>query len=169
MFFIHMELPTRLKEGSRSAFDSLEMEHTFSNISNALEAMILKFLSNHQFRPRKLQKRKCSLIAGLGNSDNLQNDSLCNGTHVTTLSSIGTHSSLTECGVKPLKPSLGTFATLTHEGRAAVTAQALGHKITLPPSSRPDYSLREAFGHCTRIRSGRAGDQQEFIPRPVKN
>lgn len=166
MFFIHMDLQTRLKEGSRNAFDSLEMEHTFSNISNAVEAMIFNFLSNHHFRLRKLQKRKCSIIAGLSNSDNLQNNTLCNGTHVTTLSSMGTHSSLTECGEKPLQLSLGTFATLTHEGRAAVTGQALDRKIKLPPSSRPDHSLREAFGHCTRIRSGRAGDQQEFTSRP---
>lgn len=166
MFFIHMDLHTQLKEGSRSAFDNLEMEHTFSNISNALEAMILKFLRNHHFRPRKLQKRKCSLIAGLSNSGNLQNQSLCNGTHDTTLSSMGTHSSLPERRQKPLQPSIGTFATLTHEGRAAVTAQALGRKIRLPPSSRPDYSHREAFIHCTRIRSGKAGDQQEFMYRP---
>lgn len=166
MFFIHMDLPTQLKEGSRGAFDSLEMEHTFSNISNALEAMILKFLSNHHFRPRKLQNRKCSLIAGLSNSDNLQNKSSCNGTHDTTLPSMGTHSNLPEFRQKPLQPSLGTFATLTHEGRAAMTAQALGRKIRLPPSSRPDYSLREAFSHCTRIRSGRAGGQQEFMFRP---
>lgn len=165
MYFIHMDLQTRLKEGSRSAFDSLEMEHTFLNISNALEAMIFKFLSNHHFRPRKLQKRKFSLIAGLSNSDNLQNNSLSNGTHVTTLSSMGTHSSLTECGEKPLRPSLGTFSKLTHEGRAAVTEQALAHNITLPPSSSPDYSVRETFGHCTRMRSGRAGDQQEFTSR----
>lgn len=166
MFFIHIDLHTRLKEGSRSAFDSLEIEHSFSNISNALEAMILKFLSNHHFRPRKLQKRKCSLIAGLSNSDNLQNNSLYNGTHVTTLSSMATHSSLTKCGENPLQPSLGTFATLTHEDRSAVTAQALSRKITPPSSSRPDYSLREAFGHCTHIRSGRADDQKELTSPP---
>lgn len=160
MFFIHIDLHAQLKEGSRSASGSLEMEHTFSSISNALEAMILKFLSNHHFRPRKLHKRNCSPIAGLSNK------SLCKGTDNTTLSSMGTHSSLPECRQKPLQPSLGTFTTLVHAGRAAMTAQALGPKIRLSPPSRPDYSLREAFSHCTRIRSGRAGGQQEFIFRP---
>lgn len=166
MFFIHIDLHTQVKEGSRSAFGSLEMDHTFSNISNALEAMILKFLSNHHLRPRKLQKRKCSPIAGLSNRDDLQNKSLCNGTHNTNLCSMGTHRSLLECRQKPLQPSLGTIAALTHEGRAAMTAQALGRKIRLSPSSRPDYSLRDAFSHSTRIRSGRTGGQQEFMSRP---
>lgn len=169
MFFIHMELHTQLKQGSRSAFASLEMEYTFSNISNALEAMIFRFLSNHHFRPHKLRKRKCSLNTASSKSDNLQNKSLCNGTRDTTLSSLsamGTYSSLPECRQKPLQPYLGTFATLTHEGRAAVTAQAPGRKIRLPPFSRPDCSLRETFSHCTRIRSGRAGGQIEFMSRP---
>lgn len=169
MFCIHMDLRTQLKQGSRSAFASLEMEHTFSNISNALEAMILKFLTNHYFRPCKLRKRKCSLIAGLSKGDNQQNKSMCNGKHDTTLSNLsamGTHSSLPECRQKNLPPSLGTLAALTFESRAAVTAQALGRKINLPSFSRPDYSLRKAFSHCTRIRSGRAGGQLEFMSRP---
>lgn len=169
MFFIHIDLHIQLKQESRSAFASLEMEHTFLNISNALEAMISKFLSNNHFRPRKLRKRKYPLIAGLSKSDNLQNKSLCNGTHDTTLSSLsamGTYSSLPECKQKPLQPSLGTFAILTHESSAAVTAQALGRKTGLPPFSRLDYSLREAFSHCTRSKSGRAGGELEFMSRP---
>lgn len=168
MFFIHMDLHTQLKQESKSAFASLEIEHTFSDISNALEAMILKFLSNNHFRPRKLQKRKCSLTAGLSKSDNLQNKSLSNGTHDTTLSSlptIGTCSSLPECRQKHLQPEIETFPALTHEGRAVVTAQALGHKIRLPLFSRPDHSLREAFSHSSRIRTGRTDGQLEFMSR----
>lgn len=169
MFFIRIDLHSQQKQGSRSNFASLEMENTLLNISNTLEAMILKFLSNHHFRPRKLQKRKSALITGLSKNHTLQNKPLCNGLHDTTISSpssMSTYSSISECGQKLLQPSLGTFARLTHEGRAAVTAEALGRKIRLPHFSPPDRSLRGAFSHWTRIRSGRAGSELEFTSRP---
>lgn len=169
MFFIRMDLHSQQLQGSRSNFASLEMENTLLNISNALEAMILKFLSNHHFRPRKLQKRKSSLITGLSKNHTLQNEPLCNGIHdtkISSLSSMSTYSNISECGQKLLQPSLGSFARLTQEGRAAVTAEALGRKIILPPFSPPDRSLRGAFSHWTRIRSGRAGSQLEFMSRP---
>ena len=169
MFFIRMDLHSQQKQGCTSNFASLEMENTLLNISNTLEAMILKFLSNHHFRPRKLQKRKSSLITGLSKTHTLQNQPLCNGLHDTTISSsssMSTYSSSSECGQKLLQPSLGNFARLDHEGRAAVTAEALGRKIRLPPFSHPDRSLRGVFSHWTRIRSGRAGSQLEFISRP---
>lgn len=165
MFFIRMD-NSQPKLGSISAFASLEMENTLSNISNALEAMILKFLSNHHFRPRMLQKRNSPLIPSFGKNHKLQNKPLYEGIDNTTLSnlsSMGAYSSFSECSQKLLQPSLGTFATLTHEGRAAVTAEALGRKIRLPSFSPPDFSLRGALSHWTRIRSGRAGGQLELM------
>lgn len=166
MFFIRMDLHSPPKLGYRSNSASLEMENTLINTSNALEAMILKFLSNHHFRARKLKKRKSSLITSL---DTLQNKPLCNGIHNTAISdqsSMNTYSSISECRQNLPQPSLGTFAKLTHEGRAAVTAEALGRRIRLPPFSRPDFSLGGAFSHWNRIRSGRAGSPLEFMSRP---
>lgn len=165
MFFIRMDLHSQQKQGSRSNFASLEMENTLLNISNTLEAMILKFLSNHHFRPRKLQKRKSSLITGSIKNHTRQNQPLRDGLHDATISTpscMSTYSNISECGHKLLQPSLGTLARLDHEGRAAVTAEALGRKIRLPLFSHPDRSLRGAFSHWTRIRSG---SQLEFISR----
>lgn len=169
MFFIRMDLRSQPKLRSRSNLASLEMENTLLNISNALEAVILKFLTNHHFRPRKSQKRKSSLIGGLSKNHTLQNKPLCNGIHnstISSLSSVSTYISNSECRQKLLQPSLGTFATLPHEGRAVVTAEALGRKIRLPPFIRPDFPRRLAFSHWTRIRSGRAGNTLEFMSRP---
>lgn len=163
MFFICVDLHSQPKQGYRSDSASLEMENTSLNISNALEAMIVKFLSNHHFRARKLRKAKSSLAIGL------QNKPLCNVIHSTTvssLSSMSTKSNILECRQKLLQPSLGTLAALTHEERSAVTPESLGREIRLPSFSHLKYSLRGPPSHWSRIRSGRAGSQLEFVSRP---
>lgn len=52
MFYLRISLEDRLKRPRGTNVDDLDCENTLSDISNALEAMIVRFLSDHHFRPR---------------------------------------------------------------------------------------------------------------------
>lgn len=52
MFYLRISLEDRSKRPRATNVDDLDCENTLSDISNALEAMIVRFLSDHHFRPR---------------------------------------------------------------------------------------------------------------------
>ena len=178
MFFIRIDLQSKLNAPSKSDLAKLEMGSTLLTISNTLEAMIIGFLNDNYFRPREKRVRRRSSI-GSGpaselNPEDLQyQKTLCGGNQTWTLQC--THSSTLPRTVverntdaHALPPHAGRCVRRDPKLQSTILADAWSSNFKLPKFPRRNANLHEGFSSWSRIKSGRRENLQELssVQRP---
>lgn len=173
MFFIRIDMQSEPNVRSQSDLAKLEMESTFSSISNALEAMIIGFLKDNHFRPQmKRVKRLSSVgnksVSGLSPHDLRQQKTLLERFQTGTLqcshsSSVTFAISESDTHSDALLPSrAGRCLRQDAKLQSTMFTDALSSNLKLPSFPRRNLNLHGGFSSWSRIKSGRRENLQEL-------
>ncbi len=178
MFFIRADLQSQSNARSKSNFADLDMASTLSIITNALEAMLIRFLKDHHFRPRTKRLRKPSGVA----SELAPGADLCNAVQFETPPDSGIKMGTTSCsdalhqqvGISDsstcknacLPKNLARSAERCH--MVSTSVDALSTNIKLPTFTHRNIRLDGRFSSWSRIKSGKGDGSQELSRRNSK-